>query len=261
MPPLADIQTSVRRAVVAGDTADIAPLLVGGRSAAARLAIHRRHYETSLVMALLGKFPATAWLVGTPFLNDAAARFVRESPPQAPCIAEYGERFPSFLSTCAGTDRVPYLHRFAQLEWHLGHVAVAVERPPLRGEDFSRLDLDHLLAATITLQPGVRYLDAAWPIDDLMKMYLTDTAPDRWSMERTAVRLEIRGARGAFHINRLEAGEFTFRTSVLGGRSLAEAAELAVESCAGFDPGHALAALISDGLVTAMTFRNQGEDR
>jgi len=259
--PLADIQRRVRRAVVAGDAAGLAPFLVGGRSAEARLAIHCRHYETSLVTALLGKFPATAWLVGTPFLTEAATRFVRESPPQAPCIAEYGERFPSYLSTCPGADRVPYLRGFAQLEWHLGHVAVAVDRPPLTVGDVSRVDLDVLMEATLTLQPGLRYLEAPWPIDDLMKVYLTDTAPDQWSMERAAVQLEVRGARGTFQINRLEAGEFTFRKNVLDGRSLAEAVECGVESRVGFAPGPALAALVSDGLVTAMTLRNQGEDR
>jgi hypothetical protein len=255
------MQRKVRRAVVTGDVAGLAPYLVGGRSGAARLAIHRRHYETSLVTALLGKFPATAWLVGTPFLTEAAARFVSAHPPTAPCIAEYGDRLPSFLSTCSGADRVPYLRGFAQLEWHLGQVAIAVDRPALTVGDLSRVDLDLLSEATLTLQPGLRYLEAPWPIDDLMKLYLTETAPDQWSMERAAVRLEVRGARGSFQINRLEAGEFAFRTNVLEGRPLADAVECGVESSAAFEPGPALAALVNDGFVTAVTLSNQGEDQ
>jgi hypothetical protein len=261
VPGLADLQRRVRRAVVTGDADGMESLLVGGHRPLKRLAIHQRHYEASLVAALLGKFPATAWLVGTPFLSDAATRFVRDQPPAAPCIAEYGEGFPSFLSTCPGADRVRYLQGFAQLEWHIGHVAVAVDRPAVTLEEFSRIDIDFLPEAVLTLQAGLRFVQASWPIDELMKVYLTNTAPDQLSMERADVLIEIRGARGDVHINRLEPGEFTFRKAVLDGRSIADAAERALESDAAFEPGSAFAALITDGLVTATTFESQGDDR
>jgi hypothetical protein len=254
VPPLAEIQQGVRRAIVTGDANSIDALLIGGRDARKRLAIHQRHYETSLTSALVGKFPATAWLVGTPFLSESARHFVREHPPNAPCIAEYGEVFPAFLATCPGADRVPYLHGFAMLDWHLGHVAVAVDRPVLTIEALSQIDVEALLDERLSLQPGVRYLRDSWPIDDLMKLYLTGTAPDRWTMDRVAVSLEIRGARGAFQIARLETADFAFRTAVLEGRSIANAAGCAIESDAAFDPARALAALVSDGLVTGMRF-------
>src|SRR5207248_259669 len=95
---------------------DLKPLLMGGRHPEKRLSVHQRNYHTSLVEALLVKFPATAWLVGTPFLTSATRRFVVEHPPQAPCIAEYGEEFPDFLSRYPGVDGLPYLRDFAELE-------------------------------------------------------------------------------------------------------------------------------------------------
>jgi len=58
-----------------------------------RLSIHRRNYQKSLTEALLVKFPATAWLMGSAFVRQAAERFVCERPPTAPCIAEYGAEF------------------------------------------------------------------------------------------------------------------------------------------------------------------------
>jgi hypothetical protein len=259
VPLLADTQRRLRRAVVTGDAAGIERLLVGGRRAGKRLAIHQRQYETSLVTALLGKFPATAWLVGTPFVVEAATRFVRERPPNAPCIAEYGGDFPSYLSTCPGAERVPYLQGFAQLEWHLGHVAVAVDCTAVTLREFSRIDVDVLPEARLTLQAGLRYLQASWPIDDLMKLYLTNTAPDQLSLARCDVWIEIRGARGEFQINRLEPGEFTFRKAGLEGRSIGDAAERAMESNAAFEPGRALAALVTDGLVTAITLGAHGD--
>jgi hypothetical protein len=251
VPSLADTQARLRRAVVTGDTAGIGPDLVGGRYPEERLAIHHRNYETSLVAALLGKFPATAWLVGTPFLTQAAERFVRERPPQAPCVAEYGEDFPAYLSRGPGAERVPYLQDFAQLEWHVGHVAVAVDFPCTTVGELSRIEIEALTEGTLRLQPGLRYLQAQWPIDDLMKMYLTDNAPEQLTLAAGDVWIEVRGARGAFQINPLDAGEFSFRRSILNGRSIGDAAVAAIGLDASFEPGRALAALVTDGLVTA----------
>src|SRR5438093_1939885 len=127
--PLAEVQALFRQAVVTGEKSRLVPLLSGGRYPAKRLAIHQRHYETSLVTALLGKFPATTWLTGTRFVTEAATRFVHDRVPQAPCIAEYGREFPMFLSSCRGAVRVPYLNDFAELEWQVGQLAIAVEEP------------------------------------------------------------------------------------------------------------------------------------
>ena len=97
MLSLAETQLWIRRAVVDGDTAGIPPQLIGGRNPRRRLAIHQRHYRSSLVAAIRTKFPATAWLLGMPFLDEAAQEFVRQHPPATPCIAEYGEEFPAFF--------------------------------------------------------------------------------------------------------------------------------------------------------------------
>ena len=112
---LRDLQKSVRDALVRGDGSRVEPVLVGGRDARKRLAIHQRHYHASLVTALLDRFPATVWLVGSVFVTQAAREFVYENPPSKPCIAEYGERFPGFLATRPGASRIPYLRQFGEL--------------------------------------------------------------------------------------------------------------------------------------------------
>ena len=229
------------------------PLLVGGRDPQKRLAIHARNYETSLVKALLGKFPATHWLVGTPFLAEAAREFIRVRPPDAPCIAEYGEDFPAFLATRPLADRVPYMRWFAELEWHVGHVSIAVDRTCLEPRRRCRaLTATSLADATLAIQPGVRYLQAPWPIDELMQLYLMEKAPDHFHLAAVDVRLEIRGARGEFRINRLDAAELEFRVAIQGGRTIGSAAELALEADADFDAGRCFAKLMTEGLVTAV---------
>ena len=258
MSSLAEAQQLVRQAVVTGEATEIEPLLVGGRHVAKRLAIHHRHYQTSLVTALLGKFPACVWLVGAPFVTQAAKYFVREHPPASPCIAEYGEEVPWFLSTRPEADRVPYLQPFATLEWHLGHVAVAIDRPAMSWEEIAHLHTDALPDTRLELQAGLRYLQASWPVDDLMKLYLTNTAPEQFALHAADVWLEIRGARGEFVMNRLEPGDFTFRTSIAAGLTIGEAAEAALAVRGAFDPGHALATLMVDGAVTGMAVGAQG---
>jgi hypothetical protein len=258
MPSLAETQLRIRRAVVDGDTAAIAPLLIGGCDPERRLAIHQRHYRSSLVAAIRTKFPATAWLLGMPFLDEAAGQFVRQYPPAAPCIAEYGEEFPHFLSTYLGAARVPYLCPFAELEWHLGQVAIAVDQPALVLDAFSTLEINTLMDTSLTLQAGLRYLHSSWPVDGLMKLYLTDTAPSEYRVAPTDVWLEVRGSRGGFHIDRLDAAEFVFRQAVLERQSIGAAAERALDADASFDVGRAFTTLVRGGHVIGTTSPDRG---
>jgi hypothetical protein len=253
MLSLAETQLWIRRAVVDGDAAGIPPQLIGGRDPRRRLAIHQRHYRSSLVAAIRTKFPATAWLLGMPFLDEAAKQFVRQQPPAAPCIAEYGEEFPRFLSTYLGGARVPYLCSFAELEWHLGQVAIAVDQPALALDAFSTVEINTLMDTSLMLQAGLRYLHASWPVDGLMKLYLTDTAPSEYPLAPADVWLEVRGARGEFQINRLNAAEFVFRKAVLDRQSIGNAAQRALDTNAEFDAGQAFTTLVNGGYVIAIT--------
>lgn len=253
MPSLADTQAAVRHAVVTGDSALVAPWIVGGRNAEKRLEIHRRHHEASLATAVLGRFPATAWLAGAPFMTEAARHFVREHPPTSPCLAEYGDAFPRFLSRCPGAESLPYLAAFAELDWALGYVSVAVDGSPMPATVLTGVGAGGLLEARLILQPGLWHLRSDWPIDDLIGLYLTDSAPDRFSFEPRAVQLEIRGARGEFQIRRLDPGVFIFRQQVRNGLPIGAAAERALAADSGFDPAQALASVFADGLVVEVT--------
>ena len=250
MPALADIQSFFRNVVVTGDVARIRALLLGGPDPEIGLGIHRRNYEISLVTALLTKFPATVWLAGTSFVTEAARGFIRNHPPHVPCIAEYGDEFPQFLAALPNADGMPYLREFAELERQVGQVSVEIEERCLALADLTEFGADRLPDIMLRLQPGVRYRRASWPIDDLLKLYLTESAPDRYPFEPCDVWLEVRGARGEFQIDRLESSEFVFRKSIAEGHSLGSAAESALECNPSFDPGIALVRLIESGMMT-----------
>jgi hypothetical protein len=198
MHTLADIQAGIRDAVVNGDGAAVMPLLVGGTRPEHRLAIHRRHYVASLTRALLERFPATVWLVGSELATQAATSFIREHPPSRPCIAEYGDAFPRYLGEHPAAGSLPYLAQFAGLEWQLGRLALAIDA-----------------------SANAHYVHLDWSLDELIGFYLADAAPDAYALQQEDVWLEIRGLRGELQMNRLSVDEFAMRVAAppAGARS------------------------------------------
>src|SRR5688500_19173902 len=154
--------------------------------------IHRRHYQESLTTAVVGRFPATAWLIGPARLEAVARAFVHAHPPTAPCIAEYGTELPCFLATWPETAHLMYVPAFADLDWHLGRLAVSVDLPPLSTVPLTRLDPSSLAESVVTIQTGPHYLQAVWAIDTPMKMYLADPSPESWTLRNQAVHLSAR---------------------------------------------------------------------
>ena len=252
MLELADVQRGIREALVFGRNPAFSDMLVGGLDPAQRLMIHQRHYRTTLVSSLVTRFPATAWLVGSEFVAAAAESFVTEHPPSRPCIAEYGDAFPAFLGSRPTGRPVPYLQQFARLEWHIARVSLAVDRPPLLVDHLQALGLDVLATASLSLQPGVHYQRADWSIDELFSSYLSDVVPEQFALTPGEACIEVRGARGALRLERLAAGDFSFRAALASGVSLADAVTLAAAKEPGFDATQAIIGLMVGGLVAAI---------
>jgi hypothetical protein len=72
VPALPDLQKSVRDILIRAGATGLESVLAGGREPRRRLGIHHRHFQSSLITTLLDRFPATVWLVGSPFVTDAA---------------------------------------------------------------------------------------------------------------------------------------------------------------------------------------------
>src|SRR6202011_4331879 len=102
--------------------------------------------------------------------------------------------------------------------------------------------------AVLRLQPGLRYFVAPWPVDELMTLFLTERAPNEFVLNPAQIRLQIRGARGEFRIERLSEGMFVFRSKIAEGASIGAAAEQALDTDPSFDAAHALSALVAEGL-------------
>jgi hypothetical protein len=237
--------------MTSGDGAAFGAHLHGGRDPGQRLAIHLRHYATSLAAALCDKFPASTWLIGAEAMREAAQAYARLHPPRQPCIAEYGRDFPQFLAGHPRAARLPYVRSFAELEWAVGQASIAVDAPPLSWTELAACGAERLIESRLALQPGVHYVRADWRIDELMQTYVSGVAPERFVLVDAATWIEVRGARGTLKLGRLDAAAFAFRTTLAAGRTVGEAADAALALEQAFDPGSALKALVDAELVTA----------
>jgi hypothetical protein len=250
MPALVELQRHFARAMTTGDGDAFAAVLRGGFDPGARLAIHLRHYATSLATAICEKFPATAWIVGAAAMREAARAYVRACPPLQPCIAEYGREFPRFLARHDCAADLPYLGELAELEWAVAQASIAVDAPSLSWAELASRGAERLLDSTLVLQPGARYVRCAWRVDELVQAYLGGTAPDRFVLLDVSTPIEVLGARGAFRLTRLDSAAFEFRAALAAGRTIGDAAEIALAIDPAFDPGNALRALVDARLVT-----------
>jgi hypothetical protein len=249
MLSLADLQSSVARAMTTGERESVVRRLVGGANPGKRLDIHLRHYEASLTAALRDKFAACAWLAGADLVGAAARAYVHAHPPLQPCIAEYGDGFPRFLASYGRAPTMPYIESFAALEWAVGQVSIAIDYPPLSWPDLAPVGSEGLVDSALVLQPGLRYLRSAWGVDELMTTYLSGAEPERFVLSEADTFIEVRGARGTVRLARLDGATFAFRMDLAAGRSIGDAAGRGIEYDAAFDPGDALRLLVQTGLA------------
>ena len=161
-----------------------------------------------------------------------------------------------FLSSCRATvepPAIPYLKSFADLERAVGDASIAIDLPPLNWSEVANIGPERLLDLNVTLQPGLRYLHSEWGVDELLTMYLEDSQPEKYVMSEVDTFVEIRGARGALSIARIDPATFAFRVALRSGNSIATAADSALERDATFDAGGALQRLVLSGLATRLS--------
>jgi hypothetical protein len=191
-----------------------------------------------------------AWLVGVAALRDAAIAYARLHSPSQPCIAEYGRDFPRFLSLRVRAGELPYLASFGELEWAMSQASIAVDTRPLTWTEVASLEAERIVDCTLALQSGLYYVQAAWRIDELMQAYLGGATPERFVLIEAPTLVEVRGARGAFGLARLDAAAFAFRTALASGHTVGSAAEAALAIDPRCNPGAVLRELVETGLVT-----------
>lgn len=251
MQSLSDVQAQFHAAVVSRDSA-VPAMLLAPAPVAGRLDIYRRHFREALVKHIAGRFPTVEWLLGSARMRPLAEAFIRAAPPTAPCMAEYGAGFIDALRCDTSTGELPYIGDVAELDWLLGGVSVAVSKPALSIAALAACPADRLPDCGLRLQPGTRYLQSGWPVDDLVRVRLGDQLPEVLNFAAHKVAIEVSGARGRFRLTRLDEPVMKFRTALAAGRTLGDAVNAGIDAGAEFDFSLALATVFAEGLVIAI---------
>jgi hypothetical protein len=254
MPTLHELQTAFLRAMLGSDESQLLETVVGdGLLPAARLQIYRHHVLTSLTDVLQATFPVICRLVDERFFRYAADAYIRQSPPEAPCLFEYGRHFPLFLATFPPCRDLVYLADVARLEWALHTTLHAQVCAPLDPAELSRLAAHEVAQLTFQFDPSVTLLRSPWPIDQIWRMNQAEEVETTLDLREEDICLEIRRWDDDVGFCRLAPPIALFRTMLAAGQPLAMAAEAALVADEAFDCVVALHELLTDGMVIGFT--------
>jgi hypothetical protein len=256
MPALHELQSAFLRAMFGPDEPELLETIVGdGLLPAARLQIYRHHVLTSLTDVLQATFPVVCRLVDERFFRYAADAYIRQYPPEAPCLFEYGTHFPAFLAAFPPCRHLEYLLDVARLEWALHRALHAeVRTTPLDPAELGSLAPHEVAQLTFQFDQSLTLLDSPWPIDQIWRVNQADEevyAP--LDLNEGGVSLEIRRWEDDVGFRRLDPAIYTFRSTLAAGHALARAAEAALGTSQEFDCVAALHELLTDGVVIGFT--------
>lgn len=229
--------------------------LVAPADPAQRFNVYRNNVAFGLVRALASGFPATEQIVGAAFFAAMARAYVLAEPPRSPVLLQYGETLPDFIARFAPAASLPYLADVARLEALRSRVHHAADVTPLSPRILARLDPAALQQMRCRLHPACALLRSSHPVATIWAMNsgalpLQEIAD--WTPEDALVLRAGQGLTQRVEIRRLPPGGGAFLGATQEGLPLGEAAAIAFTETTDFDLAAALAALFTDGLITAI---------
>ncbi len=256
MPTLCELQAMFRQAMFGAEVPPLVEAIAAdGLAPVARLQIYRHHVLTSLTEALQATFPVVCRLVDARFFGYAADTYIRQHPPEAPCLFEYGAPFPAFLATFPPCRELVYLADVARLEWALNVALHAEACAPIDTDALRDMPGAEVAGLTFQCHPSLTLVRSPWPIDQIWRANQADADVTAAAIDLRAggVCLEILRWEDAVGFRTLAPPVYAFRVALATGHRLDMAAEAALAAEEDFDVVRALADLLADGSVRGWT--------
>jgi hypothetical protein len=249
MISLRELQAGFAGAVRTGAADEVAAEIAADEiGAVARLGIYRTHYLVTLTDVLVATFPVVRTLLGERAFAATVRRFVQAAPPEAPCLSEYGRRFPEWLAADGPAAQPPCLADVARLEWALAVAENACDAPSLSAGDLAAAPPEALATAGFALHPSASLVATRFAVDRIWRAARVGGADPLDRAEGDGARLLVHRRAAEAGWLSLPAPEFAFVRALAHGATLTQAAAAAAEIPGPFDPAALLAALI-DGQV------------
>lgn len=206
--------------------------------------------------ALLANFPIIERLVGTEWLEAAAAIYARQSPPTDARLLYYGADFPAFLEAFEHAREMPYLGDVARLDLLWTHVHCAKDEPDIDPRTWASLSATDLARSRLTPRAACRW---AWfPDHPAYTIWQFNREqrdlPDELDWRGEGALLTRKQGRVCW--TAASAADCTFLDACAAGLALERAAEKALEVQPDLDLADLIARLFSaDAFVAVNTHR------
>lgn len=253
MSRLSDTQTGFAHAVFNADAAVPEGIVSHLRpQPRKRFGVYRNNVYVSLISVLEGRFPVVSRLLGEDFFKATARVFVEHHPPTSPVLMRYGGGFPKFLETFEPVADLPWLADVARLEWAWNLAYHAADKDPVAAEALAAIDPASAGSLVFELHPAVQLVRSAFPVVSIWSEHSKDGEPEHIDAgaggeDGLIVRPGI-----AVEVRHLPPGGAAFISALAGGKTLGEAAEVALDEEASFDLQANLAGLIASGAIAGL---------
>jgi hypothetical protein len=243
---LPDLQAAFAAHIAGNDHPDLIASVVGDSiPAAARLRVYRHHVFHSLGSALAATFPTVQALVGEAFFREMARSFVACTLPTQPVLSEYGADLAGFIEGYAPAAGLAYLSDVARLDWALNVAFHSPLAPRLAVADLAAIPTELLPAKSVTLAPGAAILRSVFPLDRIWEAAQPGAPSDTVDLAVSDVRLLVLRRPDDAGFVGLSPGEAGFLEALAAGRTLEEAAAMALAADPVFDLSPAFGRMLS----------------
>ncbi|MGH8149764.1 MAG: HvfC/BufC family peptide modification chaperone [Steroidobacteraceae bacterium] len=226
MPTLLETERAMYSGVVAQNSGVVAAQIVpDGLSPQSRLGIYQNNFIGALTATLRVSFPAVYRLVGGPFFESAARRFVQQSPPGGAYLNDYGADFPAFLAQLPQAASLAYLPGVARLEWAVSSALHAPDTEPLALLQLAALPPGDHARIVLTPHPSVGVVHAEHPVDEIWRSVLAadDMALAAITLDPLPLRLLVQRTHLDVEVARVGTDESDFFEMLCAGLALEEA--------------------------------------
>ncbi len=213
-----------------------------------RLEIYNRVYWFRILSSLAEDFPGLRAVIGQRMFDKVLVAYLTELPSQSFTLRNLGSRLETWLGN--HPEFTPKTARIAldmvRLEWADIEVFDSAEFPKIAAADLSNLGEDPVLH----LQPYLRLLDLAYPVDDLLleirrmegnaepesdvasNVVVMESAPRRHNRvalpKRKKVYLAVHRQENEVYFKRLQPEAFALLRALQQGKHLSQAIEASV---------------------------------
>ena len=225
-----------------------------GRSAGKRFNVYRNNVAVSLTEALITAFPSIHRTLGDENFRILSGVYLRKYPPTSPLIMFYGGDMPAFLADFEPVKDLEYLPDLARIDLARRQSYHAADEPAIDPQILQHLTPDALMQSRFRIASATHAMSSPWPIFSLWRKAMENTEYTETQPEDVLI------ARPEFDplVILLPRGGARLIAALQNNQTIGDAAELAAALTENFDLTSTLSAMLSGGVITGLTERDNG---